>query len=364
MPITDIDLHFAEEPHILLIDDEPEIVELMDETLSHEGYRTTALTDPRMLEGLLRPDVFDVIVTDIHMPGMSGLVLLQLVKNIDPDLPVIIITGSDQLKHLMTSIRLGAHDYLRKPFSMNELLITVSRAVEKRALKRQIKRYYEQLEERVIEKTAELRHTYRRLEENLLGTILAMVNALEASDVYTRGHSERVTAISMMMGEEMGLDGDRMKTLRLGAVLHDVGKIGITHRILHKPEALTDDEYDVMKEHPAIGLRIIQPIDLDPEVFNIVAQHHERVDGGGYPHGLRGEAISPLSRIVAVADSFDAMTSDRPYRRGLLPHDALAELHRWAGVQFDGDAVRAFDSIFRRLLGTDLTRYNIVKENL
>jgi len=336
-------------PRVLLVDDDADILSLMHETLTGEGYEIVALSNPAEVVGSIDPGRLDAIVTDIHMPHLSGIELLKEVKKRDADVPVIMVTGFADLENLMTSFRLGAFDYLKKPFSMNELIITVAGAVEKRSLKRRLDRYYQELEERVKEKTHELVMANRRIEENLLSTILAMVNAIEASDIYTRGHSERVTTLSLMLGEAMGLDNERMKVLRLGAVLHDVGKIGVTHAILNKPDVLTDDEYDLMKEHPRIGVKIIEPIDFDHEVFAIVGQHHERVNGEGYPHGLAGGNISPLARIVAVADAYDAITSHRPYRAALPPRAALQELQRCAGVQFDSEVVQALESIFPEL---------------
>ncbi len=348
--------------HILLVDDEVAILEIMQETLEDNDFKVTAVSDPTTLPDLIEHLDIDTVVTDIQMPKMDGITFLKLVKRYDKKLPVIMITGHADLNNLMVSFRLGAYDYLKKPFSMNELLITVTKAIEKRALQLQIERYYDLLEEKVIEKTKELVVANQKLEENLVGTILAMINALEASDEYTRGHSERVTAISLMIGQQMDLDSDTLKILRLGSVLHDIGKLGISHGILRAPRKLDPLEYEVMKEHPSIGVKIIRPIDLDEEVFNIVGQHHERIDGNGYPNGLQGDQISMLARIVAVADTFDAITSDRPYRKALSTETAFQEILKNIEVQFDRKVVEAFQKIYRDINPGELSGLEVIKK--
>ncbi len=348
--------------HILLVDDEETILEIMQETLEDNGYKVTAVSNPTKLKELVEKLDIDTVVTDIQMPHMDGLTLLKLIKQYDKKLPVIMITGFADLNNLMKSFRLGAYDYLKKPFSMNELLITVDKAVEKRDLQLQIEQYYDILEERVIEKTKELVVANQKLEENLLGTILAMINALEASDEYTRGHSERVTAISMMIGQQMNLDSETLKVLRLGSVLHDIGKLGISHRILRAPRKLDPLEYEEMKEHPTIGVKIIRPIDLEEEVFNIVGQHHERIDGNGYPNRLAGDQISFLARIVAVADTYDAITSDRPYRKALSAETAISEIMKHADVQFDRKAAEALKKIYKGIDQDKMTGFEVVKK--
>ncbi len=348
--------------HILLVDDEETILEIMEETLVDNDFKVTAVSDPQILPELIEKLDIDTVVTDIQMPKMDGITFLQLVKRYDKKLPVIMITGHADLNNLMKSFRLGAYDYLKKPFSMNELLITVTKAVEKRDLQLQIERYYDLLEEKVIEKTKELVVANQKLEENLLGTILAMINGLEASDKYTRGHSERVTAISMMIGKEMGLEKETMKVLRLGSVLHDIGKLGIPHGILRAPRKLAPDEYEEMKEHPNIGVKIIRPIDLEDEVFNIVGQHHERIDGNGYPNHLKGDEISFLARIVAVADTYDAITSDRPYRAALSDETAIGEIMKYAGVQFDPEVANALHRIYKTIDQEKLTGFEVIRK--
>lgn len=331
---------------ILIVDDEEFILQLMKDTLEFNNYDAVAVSDPLKVPDLIKTVNPDTIISDINMPKLDGLTLLKIVKEHDPKLPVIIITGSTDMENLMTSFRLGAFDYLKKPFSMNELIITVGQAVHKRELQRELDEHYQLLEVKVKEKTRELSEANKKLEANLLKATLAMVNALDANDKYTKGHSERVATISLLMAREMGYDEETCKNLRLGAVLHDIGKIGITHNILHKPTKLTRDEYEVMKTHPSIGLNITRPIDLAQDVFDIVGQHHERVDGGGYPSGLKGEQISPLARIVSVADAFDAITSDRPYRKRFSSEYAVKEILSLVDAQFDREAANALNRVY------------------
>ena len=188
-------------------------------------------------------------------------------------------------------------------------------------------------------------------EATYLGAVRALAAALDARDPYTAGHSERVSALSVAIGHELALDADAMETLRLGALLHDVGKIGVPDEVLRKPGALTAAEFDAIKAHPSAGARILRSIPFLAPHIPIVELHHERMDGRGYPYGLMGDSIPPAARIVHVADAFDAMTSARAYRPGRLPGEAIAELRRCAGTDFDGEAVEALVAALPRLAG-------------
>lgn len=329
-------------PKILVIDDEEIILNTISSSLRFGEYDVITCNSAQNAMEFINELTFDAIITDINMPNMSGLEFLEYVRSKDEYLPVILITGQSNSSYMMSAIKLGAYDFLRKPFGINELMLTVKQAVQKRRLQLQNEEYRLHLEEMVKIRTQELALANLKLEENMINTIASMINALEASDKYTRGHSERVTTISLAIAQKLDLDAERLKVLRLGALLHDIGKIGIYHTILNKPGKLTDDEFKVIRQHPEIGYKIVNPIEFEQEIFDIILQHHEKIDGSGYPKKIGGNEINLLAKIVAIADSYDAMTSDRIYRPNLTHEEAVAEISRHAGSQFDGAIVQIF----------------------
>jgi putative nucleotidyltransferase with HDIG domain len=335
---------------IMVVDDDIALLNLMNEALRNYDYEPFTETNPLIALSLISQINFDVIITDLRMPEIDGFQMLDKINEIDPDLPVIMITGADEMDVVMETFRRGAYDYIKKPFKWQELIITIQKALQKRKLLNKNNQYHIMLEEMIEEKTLKLQLANVRLEQNMWGTTLALIRALEASDSYTRGHSERVTAVSLIIGKELGYDTTYLKQLRLGAVLHDIGKIGIEKHILNKEGPLNDLEYELMKQHPKIGFEIIKSIDHDEQVFYIVNQHHERVDGKGYPNGLQGDEISILAKIVSIADTYDAMTTDRPYRNALSHKIALKEINRCNKKQFDPLVVDAFNNIEKFLL--------------
>ncbi|MDD2229270.1 MAG: HD domain-containing protein, partial [Candidatus Cloacimonetes bacterium] len=272
------------------------------------------------------------------------------VVKMDPNLPVILMTGDVDPQKMRAAIQLGAFDFLRKPFEIAELHVAVKQALQKNLLLIQNEEYRNHLESLVDQRTYELTVAKRKLEKHYLNTIHAMVYAMEANDIYTRGHSERVTVISIMLGKLMKLDQEDLNLLRIGALLHDLGKIGIYSPLLSKEQALTMSEYEIVKQHPVIGERIIVPIGLPSPVHDIILQHHEWYGGGGYPNGLIGENISLFARIVTVADSFDAMTSQRPYRMNLDPYSASVEIRDNVEIQFDPEIGMLFFNNYKSII--------------
>ena len=281
------------------------------------------------------------------MSGMSGLQMLSLVPERSPDAVVMMISGEQTIQSAIEAMRQGAFDYLVKPFSLDQLMLSVGRALAHHEL-RVAKRLYENhLEALVEQRTEELNHALTSVEEAYRATLKALAAALEARDHETRGHCARVVAFSMRLGHEMGLDAESMRALEFGALLHDIGKIGVPDAILRKPAELTEEEWHEMRLHPAHGAHILSGIEFLEGASRVVGQHHEKWDGTGYPKGLRGEQIDLNARIFAVADTFDAITSDRVYRRG-KPYDAAAdEIDAWAGSQFDPRVVAAFHRVGR-----------------
>jgi len=354
-------MNSGNEGSLLVVDDDGVILELVRDFLTSEGYSITAISNPVGIIGMMRETFFHVVITDINMPSINGLELLKLIKNQDQNIPVIMMTGSQDSENIIAAIKYGAYDYIRKPFKLHELLFSVQKAVHKRRMQVELDQYHQMLEMMVRKRTQQLADVNDKLEHNLIGSILAMVNALEASDKYTRGHSERVTMISLTLGKEMKLSLKELKMIRLGSVMHDIGKIGISHDILNKPAKLESYEFEVIKQHPAIGLDILKPIDMDEEISQIVNQHHERMDGTGYPEKLTGERISPLARIVSVADTFDAITSSRPYREAKSRKFALTEIESHSGSQLDKLVVDALKRVEKEITEEKLNNIDLIK---
>ncbi|MFA7543862.1 MAG: HD domain-containing phosphohydrolase [Candidatus Cloacimonadaceae bacterium] len=350
--------------NILLLDDDLHILDSVRMNLSSlDEYRVFAYSDARDAIANIEGKDYAVVITDVDMPGMNGLQLLQWMKDYDATVPVILITGSQETDILMEAIRYGAYDFLKKPFSLSDLAIILKRAVEKHRLLKQNVLHHNHLESMVEARTRELNQTTKKLEMSYLNTIRAMINAMEINDEYTHGHSERVAAISLLIGSALELSKEEMDLLRIGALLHDLGKIGITTQILHKDQSLTDTEYDDIKLHPIKGLKIVEPIGLSPRVKNIILQHHERYDGSGYPFGIDNSQIDFLAAIVSVADSFDAMISNRPYRLGVNTGKAKCEICQQRAKQFHPEVVDAFEKIQKQIFKT-LESPAIVKELL
>jgi len=322
--------------NILLIDDDRAILDCIRLSLNSLGeFRVVACEDA--YEGIewLKTESFSAVITDVNMPRMNGLELLKWIGTFNPNIPVILITGNNDSDIMLNAIHLGVYEFLRKPFAMNDLHITVKQAVEKHDLLIQNELYKNHLESLVEQRTKELNTAKHKLEQSYLNTIHAMVNAMEVNDIYTRGHSERVMAVSICLGQALGLSSEDLDILRIGALLHDMGKIGILSNVLKKEQSLTDTEYEDVKQHPIIGAKIIDPIGLPGAVSEIILQHHEWYNGEGYPYGIGNGEINPLAGIVSVADSFDAMTSVRPYRGKLDFYKAVEEIRRHSGQQFD-----------------------------
>jgi len=331
-------------PRILIVDDEVEITEILADLLSedYDCLRAASAEDAlvRLAEG-----EFQLVISDITMPGMSGLDMIPHVKELSPDTVVVMISGMQTVESAIGALRLGAFDYLMKPFDLRQVEAVVKRALEHHELVVAKRRYENHLEELVEQRTVELDKALNSLEAAYRSTLKALTAALETRDSETHGHSERVVSYSLRLGHEYGLSSEKMKWLEFGSLLHDIGKIGVPDSILRKPAKLTEEEWVRMREHPLHGQQILRGIEFLEGAARVVAQHHEQWDGTGYPFGLRDEEIDICARIFAVADAFDAITSDRVYRRG-KPYEAAAkELDDWAGRQFDPKVVEAFHRV-------------------
>ena len=331
-------------PRILIVDDEPEITAILSDLFFGKYDCTTAGSAEQAL-ALLGCKEYELVVSDITMPGMSGLDMIPHIRNSFPNTVVVMISGMQTVESAIDALRLGAFDYVMKPFDLRQVEAVVKRALEHQDLIVAKQRYEGHLEELVEQRTAELDQALNSLEDAYRSTLKALTAALETRDLETHGHSERVVSYSMRLGREYGLDSQRTKSLEFGSLLHDIGKIGVPDLILRKPAKLTPEEWVLMREHPRHGQQILRGIAFLEGAARVVAQHHEKWDGSGYPLGLCGEEIDVCARIFSVADAFDAITSNRVYRKGKPYHAAAQELDDWAGKQFDPKVVEAFHRV-------------------
>ena len=329
----------------VLVDDHPGVRTAVARGLAASGLSCTQAGSGSEALEIISAAEPDVVISDIQMPGMDGVELLGVVRERHPDVAVIMVTGMGDVNTAVECLRRGAYDYIVKPFQIEQLLTRIGQAVERRRLLLENRRYQRQLADLVHQQA-------HRIEELFLEGVQSIVHALEAKDLYTRGHSARVAAYATATARRLGLDEEMIEVIGLGAELHDVGKIGVSEQILNKPGSLSDAEYRHIMEHTVIGARILGPLLKHARVaLEIIRSHHERIDGSGLPDGLAGDAIPFHARIVSVVDGFDAMTTGRAYRKGMAPAVAIAELRAHVGSQFDEDAVNAFLAAYPDLTG-------------
>jgi putative two-component system response regulator len=325
----------------LVVDDEPLVRRSVVRMLEPLGF--TCLEAATGKEGLDRLDEsgeLPLIISDLHMPELDGMGFLSEVRRRWPDTAVVMLSGMAETSIAVDALQLGAADFLLKPVAIKEMHARVARVLEKRSLVME-NRFYQAHLEQQVQAQAE------RIKELFLEGVQMLARALEAKDAYTRGHSIRVSRYAVATAEQLGIDAAGLEAIRIGGELHDIGKIGMREAVLHKPGSLTADEFRQVIEHPALGERMLSPLAREtPAVLRIVRSHHERMDGAGFPDGLRGDGIPFEARIVAVADAFDAMTTERPYRNSRSPAEALDELRRVAGRQLDPSVVEAFARAF------------------
>jgi len=293
---------------------------------------------------LERMEGVPLIISDIYMPEMDGIALLRDVHRRWPHIAVIMLTGAAEVTTAVECLRLGAMDYLAKPVLIDEVRARVDNALEKRRLILE-NHFLQQSYQARLE--ASVRELDQRNKEQFVGQIQMAVRMLEKKDVYTRGHSQRVSRYAVKTAVLLGFTGNVLDQIRLGGELHDIGKIGTRDSVLQKPGPLTAGEFEEIKKHVTEGEEILQPLRREnPLVLQIVRSHHERLDGSGFPDGLRGDAIPMVARLVAVVDAFDAMTTNRSYRTPRAAGEAMEELLKFTGVQFDVDVVTAFHKAF------------------
>jgi putative two-component system response regulator len=329
-------------PRILVVDDEPELREFVAMSLELNNFETVEAENGKKALEMLKNEDFDCVISDVEMPEMTGPEFLKKFREINKIIPVIMLTGVKALNTVVEVMKLGAQDYLVKPINVEELLISVRKSIEFKRLKEQNillqkenERYQQHLEDMVEKRSVQLK-------DALFGSLIIIASAIEAKDEYTKGHSNRVRLISLDIGRHMNLDNKQLQILEYGAMMHDVGKIGVKDAILHKNKSLTEEEFDSIMSHPAIGAKIVQNISFFNPMVDCIKYHHEYFNGEGYPEGLKGEAIPLLSRIVAVADTYDAVTTTRPYRKEKTNMEAVQVLIAGKGTQFDPFVVDVF----------------------
>ncbi len=328
---------------ILIVDDEDSIREVVSSMLSSSGFACTQAQSGREALALLQSgEEYELMLSDMMMPVMDGEALLAATKERFPDIPVVMVTAMHDISIALNAIRNGAYDYLLKPFDREQLLATVRRALENRRLKLENRKYQTELESLVTARTEQVRQALASLERSYDITLEALGNALDLKDAETEGHSKRVTAFTIAIARAMGISGDQIRVIARGAFLHDIGKMAIPDAILRKPGALDPEEVAIMREHCYRGYQILRRIPFLTEASEIVYAHQEKFDGTGYPRGLKGEQIPLGARIFSVADTLDAMTSNRPYRAAQPLSAARAEIDKWAGRQFDPQVVKVF----------------------
>jgi len=344
---------------ILVVDDENSVRETLTAALESAGYSVSQASSVEAALPLLQTNGWALVLTDLVMPGTSGLSLLEHAHQHHRQIPVVMVTGVNDLAVALDAIRLGAYDYLLKPFQREQLLAVVSRALEKHRLEMENLSYKNELETLVKARTEMLAGTMTDLKRALADreramaelersydiTLEALGNALDLKDAETEGHSKRVTAFTMAIAHALCLPDERRKVIGRGAFLHDIGKMAIPDAILRKPGRLTPEEQAVMREHCLLGYQMLRKIPFLHEPAEIVYSHQEHFDGSGYPRGLRGEQIHLGARVFAVADAFDAITSDRPYRAAQSISSARREIEKNSGTQFDPNIVGIFLSI-------------------
>jgi putative nucleotidyltransferase with HDIG domain len=328
---------------ILVVDDEDPIREIVCSMLAAANYKTRqASSGLKALAILDAGEEFELMLSDLMMADLDGIGLLERTKEGYPDMPVVMVTAVHDIAVALAAIRNGAYDYLLKPFEREQLLATVRRALENRRLKMENRKYQTELESLVDARTEQLQNAMANLERSYDITLEALGDALDLKDAETEGHSKRVTAFTIAIARAMGLPRDQIAVIARGAFLHDIGKMAIPDAILRKPAKLDPDEVTEMREHPYRGYQMLKKIPFLTEAAAIVYSHQEFFDGTGYPRKLKGDDIPLGARIFAVADTLDAITSDRPYRKARTIAEAREEIKIWSGRQFDPEVVKTF----------------------
>ena len=332
--------------NILVVDDDAQILNMLKYLLETNSYGCTLAINAQEARNAIKDQNFEVVLCDVNMPGESGMDLARYVLTEYADTAVLMVTGADDPKIARTALEIGAYGYIIKPFKPSELIINVANAIRRRDLEIRSRDYRKNLEKLVAERTEKLQDTLNHLQKILEGTIQAIARTVESRDPYTAGHQKRVTQLATAIAKELDMDGHRLEGLKMAGVIHDLGKISVPAEILIKPGRITETEFGLIKVHPQVGYDILKDIDFPWAIAQIVLQHHEKMDGSGYPQALSGDDILMEARILCVSDVVEAMASHRPYRAALGINVALEEISKNKGVLYDPDVVGACLKLF------------------
>ena len=330
------------ETRVLIVDDELHTRKLLATMLGEGGVRCKTAACAEEALSILNEAPLDAMLVDLQMPRMSGMELLMKLRPLYPSLAFLMVTGVDDIQVGIEAMKNGADDYLVKPLQLEVVIASLERALKKKRLEQEVENYRRHLEKMVEERTEQLKSALLHVERSYEDTLEALGAAIDLRDGETAGHSKRVTVYSTKIAKELGATEQELKMIARGAWLHDIGKLATPDAILLKPGALNQEEWRVMKQHAEIGYDLVKRIPFLAEAAEIIWAHHERWDGSGYPRGLRGNDIPLGARIFAVADTVDAMTSDRPYRSALSFEEAQEQIRAGAGQGYDSQVANAF----------------------
>jgi response regulator RpfG family c-di-GMP phosphodiesterase len=347
-PGKGVESGYQETARILVVDDEESVRDLIGQILGNHGYHCSFARDAKEARRILKEKEFELLFCDVNMPGESGLDLIKEIARYFPQTAFVMISGMDDPLISHAAIDMGAYGYILKPFGANELMINAKNALRRRMLEIQHKLHREELEREVRSRTLKLVETMNRLQRAFEGVTESFGLALEARDPYTAGHQRRVAQIATAIGIQMGLSEKEVEGINLSSLIHDIGKIYVPAEILAKPTRLTHTEFQLMKEHSRVGYGIMKNIEFPWPIAETIYQHHERMDGTGYPRGLKGNETLTAARVIAVADVVEAMASHRPYRPALGIDKALEELLKNKGVLYDLDVVKACLTVYEK----------------
>lgn len=342
METTNIKMEELKDTNVLILDDERTVQRMLGRLLNSHGYLYSVASDTREARSIIEMQEIDLVLCDVNLPGESGIDFIKYLSGAYPETAIIMVTGQDDSELAETAMDMGAYGYVIKPFRPNEIMINISNALRRRTLEINNRITMNNMEQIIDARTNELQKAMERLNKITEGIIHAISLTVETRDPYTAGHQQRVADLARAISKEMGLNGDHAMAIHTAGLIHDLGKIAVPAEILTKPGKLTDIEFNLMKIHPRAAYDILKDIDFPWPLSTIILQHHERLDGSGYPQGLAGrDGILQEARILAVADVFEAMASHRPYRPALGKETALKEIIMGKGNLYDAEVVDA-----------------------